>query len=166
MGQIDTLKRPPHNEGTSTRGGMSMRSDTSKGVRHLRDASILDRFQDAVDEVLIRHRSVLDVLSKIQEADSRVARATAKAVTACGCIAVQADRQRIPADADALSVHQYVRSHIEGDLCGRCREALERELGQALFYQTALATLLQLDLRTLLTDELQRLNTLGIYNLT
>lgn len=143
-----------------------MRSDTPKGIRHLRDASILDLFQDAVDEVLIRHRSVLDVLSKIQEADSRVARATSKAVTACGCISIQADRQRIPADADALSVHQYVRSHIEGDLCSRCREALERELGQALFYQTALATLLQLDLRTLLTDELQRVQTLGIYNLT
>lgn len=143
-----------------------MSGDGTKGVRHLREESILDMFQDAVDEVLIRHRSILDVLSKIQEADSRVARATSKAVTTCGCISVQADRQRIPADADALSVHQYVRSHIEGELCGRCRETLEMELGQALFYQTALATLLQLDLRTLLTEELQRLRTLGIYNLT
>jgi hypothetical protein len=143
-----------------------MSSDAGKGVRHLRDESVLDLFQDAVDEVLIRHRSILDVLSKIHEADSRVARATSKAVTACGCISIQADRQRIPADADAMSVHQYVRSHIEGELCSSCREALELEMGQALFYHTALATLLQLDLSTLLTDELRRLRTLGIYNLT
>ena len=143
-----------------------MRSETQKGVRHLRDASILDRFQDAVDEVLIRHRSILDVLSKIQEADSRVARATAKAVTACGCIAVQADRQRIPADADALSVHQYVRSHIEGDLCARCREEVEVELGQMLFYETALASLFGLSLDGVLKRDLARLRTLGVFNLS
>ena len=42
---------------------------------------ICDEFQNAVSELLIRHHSVLDVLSKFQESCARTNRATIKAVT-------------------------------------------------------------------------------------
>ena len=36
---------------------------------------IFDNFQNSVDESLLRHRSVLDVITKLQESDARVNRA-------------------------------------------------------------------------------------------
>jgi hypothetical protein len=127
---------------------------------------MLEAFQATVDDVLVRHRSMLDVLTKLQEADSRLARAAAKAVTACGCISITANRQRIPADAHFKSWHLYVRSHVDGTLCARCRDALETEFGQSLFYQSALASLLEVDLSEVLERELNRLKALGIFNLS
>lgn len=126
----------------------------------------LEAYQEAVDEVLIRHRSILDVLTKLQEANARLTRAAAKAVTVCGCISIAADRQRIPADAQVSCLHQYVHSHVQGALCGRCREAVSTELGQSLFYETALANLLQLEMPDVLNQELERLRTLGIFTLS
>ncbi|HHT27849.1 MAG TPA: DUF1573 domain-containing protein, partial [Firmicutes bacterium] len=38
-------------------------------------------FQEAVNEYLVRHRSILDILSKLQESVARTNRAVAKAVT-------------------------------------------------------------------------------------
>jgi hypothetical protein len=125
----------------------------------------LAAFQAAADEVLVRHRSIVDVLTKLAEANARVGRATAKAVTVCGCISIHAERQRIPAEADLSTVRGYVSSHLEGALCERCRETLSEELGQAFFYQAALADLLGLSLTGVLTQELDRLRTLGIFNL-
>ena len=45
-------------------------------------------FQANVEKYLIRHRSVLDIMSKYQESTARVNRALAKAVTECGCISI------------------------------------------------------------------------------
>ena len=71
----------------------------SEVLSQLQEKSCID-FQTAVEEYLIRHRSILDVLTKHQEATARVNRAVAKAVTECGCISITAERQRIPADAE------------------------------------------------------------------
>ena len=51
---------------------------------------ICDDFQDTVANCLIRHRSILDVLTKVQETSARVNRAVAKSVTNCGCLKVEA----------------------------------------------------------------------------
>jgi len=127
---------------------------------------LLKAYQDTVDEALIRHRSVLDTLSKSQESHARLFRAIATAVTVCGCISVDAERQRIPENADLSHLHQYVRSHIDGELCARCREEVEVELGQMLFYQTALASLFGLSLDEIVRRDLARLRTLGVFNLS
>jgi hypothetical protein len=128
--------------------------------------SVLDVFQGTVDDVLIRHRSILDVLTKLHEAQARLARAAATAVTVCGCITVHADRQRIPPDADLASAHLYVRSHLDGNLCERCRETIETEMGEVLFYQGALANLLGVRLADVLNQELDRLRMLGVFHLS
>jgi hypothetical protein len=127
---------------------------------------LLEAYQDTVDEALIRHRSVLDALSKSQEAHARLSRAIATAVTVCGCISIEAERQRIPENADLTHLHEYVRSHIGGELCARCREEVEVELGQVLFYETALASLFGLSLDAVLKRDLARLRTLGVFNLS
>ena len=59
------------------------------------DFSFAD-FQAAVSVCLIRHRSVLDVITKFQEASARVNRAVAKSVTVCGCMEINASKQRLP----------------------------------------------------------------------
>ena len=51
---------------------------------------IFDSFQNDISESLLRHKSILDVLTKYTESSARVNRAVAKAVTNCGCIKINA----------------------------------------------------------------------------
>jgi hypothetical protein len=123
-------------------------------------------FQDQVDEYLIRHRSILDVLSKLQESAARVNRCVAKAVTTCGCITVQAAKQQFPSDVGLAGIRAHLDTHLKGALCDRCREAVESEIGSALFYTAGLCSLLGLDLREIQEKQHSRVKTLGIFNLT
>ena len=51
---------------------------------------IFDNFQNSVNNSLLRHKSILDILSKYAESNARVNRAIAKSVTNCGCIKINA----------------------------------------------------------------------------
>ncbi|MGQ0548332.1 MAG: DUF1573 domain-containing protein [Armatimonadota bacterium] len=123
-------------------------------------------FQDTVTEYLIRHRSILDVQSKLMEATARINRAIAKSVTNCGCIGISAGRQRFPAELSLTEVRDVMQSHLTGDLCERCQEVLETEIGSALFYLAAASSLLGLELDGILRKEHGRVATLGIFHLT
>ncbi len=123
-------------------------------------------FQDTVSEYLLRNRSVLDVMTKLQDATTRVNRAIAKSVTYCGCISIEASKQEIPEDASIDELAGYVKSHIVGELCSNCRDIVETELGNALFYLTAVSCLLGLDVGRALKKENDRISTLGLYSLT
>ncbi len=123
-------------------------------------------FQDTVMDYLIRHRSILDVQSKLNESTARINRAIAKSVTSCGCIAISAGRQRFPAELTLAEVRDVMQSHLTGDLCERCREVLETEIGAALFYLAAASSLLGLELEGILRKEHGRVATLGIFHLT
>jgi len=123
-------------------------------------------FQETVSQFLIRHRSILDVQSKLGEAAARVNRAVAKSVTTCGCISISADRQRFPADVSLRDVRELLATHLNGDMCEKCREVVETEIGATLFYLAALCSLLNLNLRDVLEKEYNRVNALGVFNLT
>jgi len=123
-------------------------------------------FQSAVDKYLIRHRSVLDVLSKHQEAAARVNRAFVKAVTECGCVSISAERQKIPPDAQYSELREYMSSHISGELCQNCREVLAKELGHNMFYLAALCNLSGLELRDIIHQEMNNIITLGVFHLS
>jgi len=123
-------------------------------------------FQEAVDTYLIRHRSILDVLSKFQESSVRVNRAIAKAVTSCGCLSINACRQPTSATMSLAEFRQQVDDHLHGELCESCREVLNTELGASLFYLAALCNLLHFDLDEVLKQEANRINTLGVFNLS
>ena len=129
---------------------------------------IFDNFQNSVDESLLRHRSILDIISKLQESEARVNRAVVKSITNCGCIEVEAKKQHTPDDIDDLNLDALGASldtHMQGMLCESCREVLERELGNNLFYTTSLCNLLDLNLYDILLKEYDKINTLGKYNL-
>jgi hypothetical protein len=123
-------------------------------------------FQQVVSEYLIRHRSILDVESKLTEAAARVNRAIAKAVTSCGCVTITATRQQFPADLSIGEVRGLMQSHLDGALCARCREAIETEIGMTLFYLAAVCGLFGLDFETILKKEHSRVASLGVFHLT
>ncbi|WP_205665663.1 hypothetical protein [Anoxybacter fermentans] len=122
-------------------------------------------FQKEVRYSLVRHQSILDVLSKFQETNARTNRAIIKAVTSCGCIQIHAEKQKIPEDISFSELKEYLDDHLEGQLCQNCQDIIEDELGKVMFYTSALCELLNLDFREILNKELNRIKTLGIYNL-
>ena len=125
-----------------------------------------DDFQQVVSECIVRHRSILDILSKHQEASGRVSRAVAKAATSCGCISINAEKPDIPEDISLQDLPNYMSNHVNGHLCDDCRDTLENELGTQFFYLAALCNSFDLNLYDILLKERKRLHTLGIFNLT
>ena len=64
---------------------------------------IFDDFQNSVDESLLRHRSILDIMTKLQESEARINRAVAKTVTNCGCIELNSTKeQNVDNDIDDM----------------------------------------------------------------
>ena len=132
------------------------------------DFSFAD-FQEAVSDCLIRHRSVLDVMTKFQEASSRVNRAVAKSVTSCGCMEICGRRQKFPERPENTSLSelkQLIETHISGELCPDCRDALENEVGRCLFYLVALCDVTGLDFSEAVAREWEGLRTLGLFNMS
>lgn len=127
---------------------------------------ICDEFQNTVSELLIQHHSILDVLSKYQECAARVNRAVAKSVTNCGCVQIKANKASIPPDIPLTKIRNYLKSHLEGNLCPSCQEIVEIEVGKQLFYLAALCNLLNLNLYDIFLKEHKKINTLRIFNLT
>ena len=123
-------------------------------------------FQDQVDAYLIRHRSILDVLSKLDESTARVNRAVVKAVTTCGCISINAGKQQFPSEVGLSEIRAYLQTHLNGTVCDRCRETIETEIGTALFYTAGLCSLLDLELDQIQEKQHSRIKSLGIFNLT
>lgn len=124
---------------------------------------IFDSFQNDVNESLLRHKSILDIMTKLNESTSRVNRALAKSVTNCGCIQINANKQNLFNENDELN--SSLSTHIDGKLCNNCREVIENELGTNIFYITSLCNCLDLNLYDILLKEENKINILGKYTL-
>lgn len=123
---------------------------------------IFDNFQNDVNESLFRHKSILDIITKYSESSARVNRAVAKSVTNCGCINVSASKQNMSALDQSLTEYgNSLETHIDGKLCENCREVIEREMGNNLFYLTSLCNSLDINLYDVLIKEDDKINTLG-----
>ena len=126
---------------------------------------IFDSFQNEVNESLLRHKSILDILTKYTESSARINRAVIKSVTNCGCMEINASKQIIPKDDDSLNnLSNCFKTHIDGCLCESCREVVERELGNNLFYLTSLCNTLDINLYDVLLKENDKINTLGKFS--
>lgn len=134
-------------------------------TRVTKPANTCNNFQKNVQENLVRHYSILDIVSKFQETNARVNRALFRAVTDCGCIEIDASKQVLPDDCSFEDVRNHIQSHLSGQLCENCREVLEAEIGQNLFYLTGMCNALGLSLEEVINKESQRINTLGIFHL-
>jgi len=127
---------------------------------------LTEQFQSTVKSLLIRHQSILDILSKGQESSGRVNRAVVKSVTSCGCHAINAHKKPIPPDASLADLKELLNSQLEGLICDNCRDIVEAELGKQLFYMAALANALDISLSDVLYHEHKKLQTLTVFNLT
>jgi hypothetical protein len=125
----------------------------------------LDQFQQQVSELLLRHRSLLDVLSKYGQTGSAVNRAVAKAVTECGCIELNAKKQAYAVDTDLTAAQSVLENHMNGQLCEQCSDVLRAELGRNLFYMSALCNLLDINLEEVVARESDKCSTLGLFNM-
>ncbi len=132
----------------------------------MKDNEVVGTFQDLVSEALIRHRSILDCLSKYQESTARVNRSIIKTVTDCGCISIIANKREYPEKESLKDCGKYMDSHIKGELCEHCREVIAEEIGKHLFYLTALCSTLDFDLEDLFGLEQNRISTLGHFLLS
>lgn len=122
---------------------------------------IFDDFQNSVNESLLRHKSILDIITKYSESNARVNRAVVKAVTNCGCIKISAEKQHLPEYNSMEEISHCLNTHVEGDLCDNCREIIEREIGNNLFYLTSLCNDLDISFYDALLKEHDKINTLG-----
>ena len=124
---------------------------------------IFDNFQNDVNDSLLRHRSVLDIMTKLSEANARVNRALAKSVTNCGCIEISAKKQ------DNFNIDNTINTslsnQIEGCICDNCRDVIEAEIGNNIFYLTSLCNCLDLNLYDIILKEENKINVLGKYTL-
>lgn len=130
----------------------------------LKDTAYIN-LQDTVSDLLLCHRSILDILSKNQECNARLNRSIIKAVTSCGCVQINASKKDIPGEASLADLKELLESHLNGKICPACRETVETEVGKTLFYLAALCNLLDIDLYDVVIKEQKHLKTLGIYNL-
>lgn len=126
---------------------------------------VCDQFQESVNDLLVKHKSILDVLSKQQESSARVNRAIVKAVTSCGCIEINAKKQEYGKDEAMEQIHKILNNHLNGNLCDKCRDVIEEELGNHFFYLAAICNSLDLNMSDIFTKEQRKINTLGIYNM-
>ncbi len=125
---------------------------------------LCNNFQEQVSHVLIRHKSILDIMTKLDEYNSRINRAVAKSVTSCGCISIHATKQDYSKESFEDNL-ETVKSHLEGNICDGCKETLEKEIGSYVFYLAAICNTLDLNLQDLLQKEYETIKTLGIFSL-
>jgi len=125
----------------------------------------IEGFQNTVNNLPTRHKSILDVLTKLQDSGSKINRAVVKSATSCGCISIIADRQEFTEDLTFDKMNDSLDDHVEGVICNNCRNALIGELGTHLFYLTKLANTFNVELKDVLLKEIATLSTLGKYSL-
>ncbi len=123
-------------------------------------------FEKTVISFLLRHQSILDLMSKYQETCGRANRAITKSVTTCGCIKIKAQKQPLPPNANIDDLKKLFSTHLEGTLCENCREIITGELGKNIFYLTALCHTLGISLQEILEEENSKVKTLGKFNMT
>lgn len=126
---------------------------------------MVDQFQYTALELLVRNKSIIDLITKFQDSNARVNRAVVKSVTQCGCIKVHAKKQNFPEDGTFAEIHDAMKTHLEGKLCDNCRDLIEKDIGRNLFYLASICNTLDLNLYDIIIKEHDRIKMLGEYNL-
>ena len=122
---------------------------------------IFDEYQNCVNDCLIRHNNILDVITKYSETNSKVNRAIAKSITNCGCINIK----NIKNGENNINKEISSDSKTSCIACDDCREVIEKEIGNNLFYLTSLCNLLGISLYDIIIKEYNKMITLGKFNL-
>lgn len=126
---------------------------------------LCDHFQNSITDVLARHKSILDIITKLHQSSAQINRAVIKSVTSCGCINIKASKQEIPSDISYKELKSHMHTHLNGELCEVCKEKIVEEIGSNLFYLASLCNSLDINLYDVILKEYEQINTLGDYNL-
>ncbi len=119
------------------------------------DADLINEYQRSAAKIPARNKSVLDILTKLQYADARVARSVIKAVTGCGCIEIHGKR----------SAGRNAESQIRGNICEDCAAAVETQIGEMFFYTASLCNALGISMEEIFRKDISRSDMFGNYTL-
>ena len=122
-------------------------------------------FQDCVSNAQFRNKSILDIVTKLDEKTAVLDRAVFKSVTHCGCIKINAEKQIMCNDKSIEENKCILKSHVEGNLCPKCKEKIEEEMGDLMFYLASLCNTLDIQLSDVISQKIDYLKTLGKYSL-
>jgi len=126
---------------------------------------IVDDFQYTVQELLVRNKSIIDLITKFQDSNARINRSIIKSVTQCGCIKINAKKQVFPQEGAFEEIRDAMKTHIEDKLCNNCRDIIEKDIGRNFFYLASICNTLDLNMYDIIIKELERIKMLGKYNL-
>lgn len=111
-----------------------------------------EEFQLVVAKYINRNKNILDIITKYQTATARLNRAVVKSATQCGCISIEGKK----------SGEQPI---IAGTLCADCKEVIENEIGDSLFYIAGICNALDMSIYDIILKEKNQLNLLGNFSL-
>ena len=117
-----------------------------------------DDFQKKVSHLIIRNQNVVDILTKCQSACSKICRSSIKTATGCGCLKIDVEKKLSPISSEEMT-------GISGELCPECKDIIEKEIGEMLFYIAGLCNALGLNMRDIMKKEIKNIEVLGKYSL-
>jgi hypothetical protein len=121
----------------------------------------IDDYQSVVSDLLTRNKSVLDTTSQFMISVTKVNRLVLKAATSCGCVKIDAHKNAINEELDYQAMLKLMDTHLKGDICSTCREKIENELGNTLFYITSLCNALNISVYDVILKDKEAISTLG-----
>ncbi|HBC30288.1 MAG TPA: DUF1573 domain-containing protein [Clostridiales bacterium] len=122
-------------------------------------------FQSSTAELQLLNKSILDIVTKLDEQTSMLNRAIFKSATHCGCIEIHATKQIYSPHKSLEENQKELETHIEGELCPKCQDKIVEEMGELLFYLASMCEALNLNLADVMAKKYEHLKTLGLYNL-
>ena len=122
-----------------------------------------ENFQEKVSHLIVRNQNILDILTKCQNSCGKICRSTVKTATGCGCLKIVGEKC-LPVFPDG-DFTQKVNSGTEGELCPECRNIIENEIGEMLFYIAGLCNALGLSIKDIMKKEIKNVEVLGKYSL-
>lgn len=122
----------------------------------------LDRFQSEVGKLLIRNSNILDIMTKIQISCAKLCRSAVKSATGCGCTCIIGGKNETEEQDYFLSKGS---TGVDGKLCDECKDIIEGELGETLFYIASLCNAFDLSMKEIAEKEAKNMNVLGKYSL-
>jgi len=126
----------------------------------------LATLQHLVSQFLIRHRSILDVQSKLNEATARISRALAYAVVTCGCVQIHAERQCFPATLGWETAVAFSPPTWRGNRASAVGSIWRARSAAPSSTWPPLCHISGLNLDAILRKERDRVSALGVYHLT
>ncbi|MBR3942668.1 MAG: DUF1573 domain-containing protein [Clostridia bacterium] len=117
-----------------------------------------DRLQQAIEKYYHRNKGIMDTLSKLSISVAKTQRSVIKSATQCGCTEIFAIKQ--PPDLE-----REAESMLIGCVCPSCREIIEKNLGDTLFYFLSLVQLTGTNFDSLIESQLHQTEWLGKFNL-